>query len=212
MLPSRYHLIFSKESFTFVSSTHPLLSGFYLQKLHRLGSPVTSLCSLFFFSFCSKKYLCIYLWLGWVLVSAHRLSLIVESRGLLFVAVYGLLIVVASLVAEHRLSSRDLRVYLLQGMWDLPGPGIEPVSLALQGGLSTTVPPRKLHSVVKPHGPVRVFFFSLIKLLAEFDAIDSSVFTESFSLVSMTPFFLISFLSQVPPAQPAWVFHGCCSK
>ena len=205
MLPSRCHLIFSKESFTFVSSSHPLLSGFYLQKLHRLGSPVTSLCSFFcfFFSFCSKKYLCIYLWLGWVLVSAHRLSLVVESRGLLFVAVYGLLTVVASLVAEHRLSSRDLWVYLLQGMWDLPEPGIELVSLALQGGLSTVVPPRKLHSVVKPHGLVRVFFFSLIKLLAEFDAIDSSVFTESFSLVSMTPFFLISFLSQAPPAQPA---------
>ena len=105
----------------------------------------------------------------------------------------GLLIVVASLVAEHRLSSHDLRVYLLQGMWDLPGPGIEPVSLALQGGFSTIVPPRKPHSVVKPRGPVQVFF--LIKLLGEFDAIDPSVFTECFSLVSVTPFFLISFLS-----------------
>jgi len=30
-------------------------------------------------------------------------------------------------------------------MWDLPGPGIEPVSHALQGGLSTTEPPGKPH-------------------------------------------------------------------
>ena len=106
---------------------------------------------------------------------------------------HGLLTVVASLVAEHRLSSPDLRVYLLQGMWDLPGPGIEPMSLALQGGFSTILPPRKPYSVVKPHGQVQGFF--LIKLLAEFDAIDPSVFTECFSVVSVTPFFLISFLS-----------------
>ena len=30
-------------------------------------------------------------------------------------------------------------------MWDLPGPGIEPVSLALAGGFLTTVPPGKSH-------------------------------------------------------------------
>ena len=28
-------------------------------------------------------------------------------------------------------------------MWDLPGPGIEPVSSALAGGFLTTVPPGK---------------------------------------------------------------------
>ena len=28
-------------------------------------------------------------------------------------------------------------------MWDLPGPGLEPVSLALAGGLLTTAPPGK---------------------------------------------------------------------
>ena len=39
-------------------------------------------------------YLFIYLWLCWVFTAAHRLSL---------VAVSGLLIVVASLVAEHGL-------------------------------------------------------------------------------------------------------------
>ena len=68
--------------------------------------------------------------------------------------VHGLCIVVASLVAEHqlkgawasvaaahglsscsfralehRLNTCGAQAYLLYGMWDLPGPGIEPVSL-----------------------------------------------------------------------------------
>ena len=30
-------------------------------------------------------------------------------------------------------------------MWDLPGPGLEPVSLALAGGFLTTVPPGKTY-------------------------------------------------------------------
>ena len=32
---------------------------------------------------------------------------------------------------------------LLHGMWDLPRPGMEPVSPALTGGFSTTEPPEK---------------------------------------------------------------------
>ena len=44
---------------------------------------------------------------------------------------------------ERRLSSRGARAYWLCGMWDLPGPGIEPVSPALAGGFSTTAPPGK---------------------------------------------------------------------
>ena len=32
---------------------------------------------------------------------------------------------------------------LLRGMWDLPGPGLEPVSPALTGGFLTTAPPGK---------------------------------------------------------------------
>ena len=31
--------------------------------------------------------------------------------------------------------------YLLRSMWDLPGPGIKPVSLSLAGGLLSTEPP-----------------------------------------------------------------------
>ena len=70
------------------------------------------------------------------------------------VVVHGLLIVVASLIAEHQLKGTrasvaaahglsscsfwalehglntcGVQAYLLHGMWDLPGPGIEPVSL-----------------------------------------------------------------------------------
>ena len=44
---------------------------------------------------------------------------------------------------EHRLSSCGARTQLLCGMWDLPGPGLEPVSPALAGGFSTTEPPVK---------------------------------------------------------------------
>ena len=35
-------------------------------------------------------------------------------------------------------------------MWDLPGPGLEPMSLALAGGFLTTVPPGKpLYQIFK---------------------------------------------------------------
>ena len=37
---------------------------------------------------------------------------------------------------------------MLHGMWDLPGPGLEPVSPALAGGFSTTAPPGKSHTHV----------------------------------------------------------------
>ena len=71
------------------------------------------------------------------------------ERGPLFIAVRGPLTIAASLVAGHRLqttrrlSSCGSRAQLLRGMWDLPGPGLEPVSPALAGGLSTTAPPGK---------------------------------------------------------------------
>ena len=72
------------------------------------------------------------------------------KRGPLFIAVRGPLTIVASLVAEHRLQTRRLstcgsRAQLLRGMWDLPRPGLEPVSPALAGRFSTTVPPEKPH-------------------------------------------------------------------
>ena len=68
------------------------------------------------------------------------------ERGPLFIAVRRPLTIAASLVAEHRLQTRRLsscgsRAHSLRGMWDLPRPGLEPVSPALAGRLSTTVPP-----------------------------------------------------------------------
>ena len=68
--------------------------------------------------------------------------------GPLFIAVRGPLIIAASLVAEHRLQTHRLsncgsRAQSLRGMWDLPRPGLEPVSPALAGRLSTTAPPGK---------------------------------------------------------------------
>ena len=68
--------------------------------------------------------------------------------GPLFITVRGPLTIAASLVAEHRLQTRRLsncgsRAQLLRGMWDLPRPGLEPVSPALADRLSTTAPPGK---------------------------------------------------------------------
>ena len=68
--------------------------------------------------------------------------------GPLFIAVRGPLTIAASLVAEHKLQTRWLsscgsRAQLLRGMWDPPRPGLEPVSPALAGRLSTAAPPGK---------------------------------------------------------------------
>ena len=70
------------------------------------------------------------------------------KRGPLFIAVHGPLTVVASPAVEHRLQMHRLsncgsRAQLLRGMWDLPRPGLAPVSPALSGRFSTTVPPGK---------------------------------------------------------------------
>ena len=64
------------------------------------------------------------------------------------VVVRRLLIAVTSLAAEHELwSVNSVVVHELScpvpGMWDLPGPGIEPVSPALASRSLTTGPPEK---------------------------------------------------------------------
>ena len=70
------------------------------------------------------------------------------KRGPLFITVRGHLTIAASLVVEHRLQTRRLsncgsRAQSLHGMWDLPRPGLKPVSPALAGRFSTTAPPGK---------------------------------------------------------------------
>ena len=117
-----------------------------------------SLIYLFF-----KKYLFylfIYFWLRWVFVAARGLSLVAASRGYssLWCAGFSLrwLLLLRSTgsrcagfsscgtrALESRLSSCGAQVQLFHGMWDLPRPGLEPVSPALAGGFLTTAPPGK---------------------------------------------------------------------
>ena len=49
----------------------------------------------------------------------------------------------ASVAVARGLSSCGAQALLFRGMWDLPRPGIEPVSPELAGGFLTTEPPGK---------------------------------------------------------------------
>ena len=116
------------------------------------------LLAFFFFNFFFPDF---YFWLHWVLIAENRLSLDAASGGCSLVAVQGFLIAVASLAIEHMgsgctgfsscgsralkcgVSSRGTQTLLLQGMWDLSRPGVEPASLAWQGRFVTTGPPGK---------------------------------------------------------------------
>ena len=110
-----------------------------------------------------------------------RFSVVVESGGYSLGMVCGLLIEVASLVAEHGLQSTRTSVVVALGfsshgsralehrlrgcstwaellleMWDLPRSGAETVSSALADVLFTAEPPGK---------PLIVFFFLSFRLL-----------------------------------------------
>ena len=103
-----------------------------------------------------------YLWLCWVFVSVRGLSLVAASGGHSSSRCAGLSLS-RPLLAEHRLQTRRLsncssRVQLLRGMWDLPRPGLEPVSPALAGRLSTTAPPGKPPEEFKLHMQARIWF------------------------------------------------------
>ena len=70
------------------------------------------------------------------------------KRGPPLITVRGSLTIAASPVAEHRLQTRRLsncgsRAQPLRGMWVPPRPGLEPMSPAPAGRLSTTAPPGK---------------------------------------------------------------------
>ena len=78
--------------------------------------------------------------------------------GPLFIAVRGPLTIAASLAAQHKLQMRRLsscgsRAQLLRSMWELPRPGLEPMSPALAGRFSTTVPP----------GKSQIFYFFMVQ-------------------------------------------------
>ena len=104
----------------------------------------------------SMKFFFFFLTFGFIYLFMAVLGLRFCARALsccgkwgpLLIAVRGLLTIAASLVEEHRLQTRRLsncgsRAQLLRGMWDPPRPGLEPVSPALAGRLSTTAPPGK---------------------------------------------------------------------
>ena len=119
---------------------------------HRDGQQHQSLSSLFF-----KK--CIYFWLHCVFIALHRLSL-VASRATLHCWVcashFG---GVSCCWAQTRgcegfrsrsswalvqgRSSCGTQASLARGMWDPPGPGVEPTSPSLAGGFLSTAPPGK---------------------------------------------------------------------
>ena len=77
-----------------------------------------------------KKDLFIYFWLRWVFIGTGRLSLILASGGYSLLAVCGLLVEVASLVAEHGAVGHagfincGAWAQSLCSMWNLPRPGI----------------------------------------------------------------------------------------
>ena len=91
-------------------------------------------------------YLCIYLLMAVLgLRFCGRAFSSCGKWGPLFIVVRGPLTIAASLVAEHRLQTRRLsscgsQAQLLCSLWDLPRPGLEPVSPALAGRFSTTAP------------------------------------------------------------------------
>ena len=105
--------------------------------------------NIVFLPFFKKIYLFIYLFLAVLgLRFCARAFSSCGKRGPLFIAVRGPLTIAASLVAEHRLHTHRLsscgsRAQLLRGMWDLPRPGLEPVSPALAGRFSTNAPSGK---------------------------------------------------------------------
>ena len=111
-------------------------------------------------------------WLRWVFVAVRGLSLVVVSGGYSSLRCTGFsccraraLGTQASVVAarglsscglravEYRLSSCGAQAQLLCGMWDLPGPGLKPMSPALAGRFLTTAPPGKSPNII---------FFSLL--------------------------------------------------
>ena len=62
------------------------------------------------------------------------------ERELLFVVVCGVLLLRRTGSGHEGFSSCDTGALLLQGMWNLPRPGIKPMSPALAGGFLPTAP------------------------------------------------------------------------
>ena len=128
----------SSQAYPFLVTLRPSFSS-YISHLH----------PLFFFFFFS--ILLIYLAVLGLHCFVQAFSSYSKQGLLCFIAVLGLLSVVASLVAEHRLghwasvvSAHGLSCFLACG--NPSRPGIEPVSPALAHRFLSTAPPGKSHS------------------------------------------------------------------
>ena len=97
-----------------------------------------------------------FFWLLWIFVAVRGLSPVAESGGFSLVAVWGLLSscgmwashcsgssCLGTRALEYGLSSCGTQTLLPHGMWNLPGPGIEPMSPTLAGRFLTTGPAGK---------------------------------------------------------------------
>ena len=86
-------------------------------------------CLLSFFIFI------IYFWLCWVFIAGRGLSLVVVRGATLHCGAWaspcGGFSCCRALVLGARAAVIAAQAYLPRGMWDLPGPGIEPVSPVL---------------------------------------------------------------------------------
>ena len=126
--------------------------------LLNFGSSVTMKGTAYFFFFNFIATLFIYFFIFGCVGSSVRARafssygkwgpLFITVQGPLFIAVRGPFTIAAPPVAGHRLQTHRLsscgsRAQLVHGMWDLPRPGLEPVSPALAGRFSTTAPPGK---------------------------------------------------------------------
>ena len=112
--------------------THPHFLPLWSLRLNSIFAQLI----LFLIVNSSLFYLCVYFG---VFTAAHGLFSSCGKQQVLSVGLCRFLIVVASLIAEHGLQSMGSVVvaykpaHLPLGMWDLPGPGIEPVSPRLAG-------------------------------------------------------------------------------
>ena len=101
----------------------------------------------------------VYFWSRWVFAAAHRLSLVVVSQATLRCPALTSHSGGFSCCGVHALGARASAVVtrgllFAWGMWNLPGPGIEPMSSALAGGLLATVQPGKSHTLFYALYPV----------------------------------------------------------
>ena len=122
-----------------------LLSVQYIGKEHKISRMILIDCSCFKESYYRKQIsfrnLFFFFWLSWVCCAQDFSSC--SEQELLFFALHGILIVVASVIVEQGLSSCGTQAQLPLSMWNLPGRGMEPMSPALAGGFLSTAPPGK---------------------------------------------------------------------